>query len=114
MVPTRDNDWGAGFLRLLGRHVRGRGESPRQVLALDQLHHERADTVALVDTGLADWVSDLPADEGLVDVDAGTPVRWVEGKGWTNSIPPLATSSAAFDPASAQVPPPSMPTSALR
>ena len=26
------------------------------------------------------WL-DLP-DEGLVDVDAGTPVRWVEGKGW--------------------------------
>ena len=39
--------------------------------------------MALVDTGLADWVSDLPADEGLVDVDAGTPVYWVEGQGWT-------------------------------
>ena len=32
--------------------------------------------------GVRPWVSDLPADEGLVDVDAGTPVRWVEGKGW--------------------------------
>ena len=50
---------------------------------LQSIHRPHADTVALVDTGLGDWVSDLPADDGLVDVDAGTPVRWVEGQGWT-------------------------------
>lgn len=55
----------------------------RQAALLQSIHSPHADTVALVDTGLADWVSDLPADEGLVDVAAGTPVRWVEGQGWT-------------------------------
>jgi hypothetical protein len=55
----------------------------RQAALLQSIHSPHADTVALVDTGLLDWVSDLPADEGLVDVDAGTPVRWVEGQGWT-------------------------------
>ena len=54
----------------------------RQAALLQSIRRPHADSVALVATGLADWVSDLPADEGLVDVDAGTPVRWVEGKGW--------------------------------
>lgn len=54
----------------------------RQAALLQSIRSPHADTVALVDAGLADWVSDLPADEGLVDVDAGIPVRWVEGKGW--------------------------------
>lgn len=55
----------------------------RQEALLHSIRSPHADTVALVDTGLGDWVSDLPADEGLVDVAAGTPVRWVEGQGWT-------------------------------
>ena len=43
-------------------------------------HPEGAD---LVETGLADWTARLPAeDESLVDVTAGKPVRWVEGRGW--------------------------------
>jgi hypothetical protein len=50
---------------------------------LQSIHGPHADTVALVDIGLADWVAELPADEGLVDADAGTLVRWVEGQGWT-------------------------------
>jgi hypothetical protein len=54
----------------------------RQASLLQSVRSPHPDTVALVDTGLADWVSDLPADEGLVDIDAGTPVRWVEGQGW--------------------------------
>ena len=55
----------------------------RQAAVLQSIRSPHADTVALVDTGVADWVSDLAADDGLVDVDAGTPVRWVEGQGWT-------------------------------
>lgn len=55
----------------------------RQAGLLQSIHSPHAETVALVDTGLADWVSDLPADEGLVDAGAGTPVRWIEGQGWT-------------------------------
>ena len=41
------------------------------------------ETTALVDVGLSDWVSDLPQDETLVDATGGTPVRWVDGQGWT-------------------------------
>jgi predicted transcriptional regulator len=54
----------------------------RHAALLHSVRRPHADTGALVDTGLGDWVSDLPADEGLVDIAAGTPVRWVEGQGW--------------------------------
>jgi len=55
----------------------------RQAALLHSVHQPHADTVALIDTGLGDWVSDLPSDDGLVDATAGTPVQWVEGQGWT-------------------------------
>ena len=55
----------------------------RQETLLHSIRRPHADTVTFADTGLGDWVSDLPADEGLVDVAGGTPVRWVEGQGWT-------------------------------
>ena len=42
-------------------------------------HRETAD---LADTDLGDWTSDLPDDEGLVDVARGTAVRWIDGQGW--------------------------------
>lgn len=57
----------------------------RQAALLQSIHSPHAESVALVDEGLTDWVSDLAADEGLVDVDAGTAVRWVEGQGWRRS-----------------------------
>jgi len=48
--------------------------------SLKSPHREAAE---LAETGLADWGASLPADdEGLVDVNAGKPVRWVEGQGW--------------------------------
>jgi len=40
------------------------------------------DTTELAGVSLADWTSDLPAEEDLVDNAAGVPVRWVEGTGW--------------------------------
>lgn len=69
--------------RFIAEAVRHELTRRRQAALLQSIHSPHADTVALVDTGLADWVSDLPADDGLVDVDAGTPVRWIEGQGWT-------------------------------
>lgn len=69
--------------RFIAEAVRHELARRRQAGLLQSIRSPHADTVALVDTGLADWVSDLPADEGLVDIDAGTPVRWVEGQGWT-------------------------------
>ncbi|MDP2954880.1 MAG: ribbon-helix-helix domain-containing protein [Longimicrobiales bacterium] len=48
--------------------------------SLKSPHPEAAE---LAETGLADWATSLPAhDEGLVDLSAGKPVRWVEGQGW--------------------------------
>lgn len=50
------------------------------VKSLKSPHPEAAE---LAETGLADWGARLPTgDEGLVDVSAGKPVRWVEGQGW--------------------------------
>src|SRR5436190_2112790 len=34
------------------------------------------------DSSLADWASNMPNDEGLVDPVGGTAVRWIEGQGW--------------------------------
>jgi hypothetical protein len=47
--------------------------------SLDNPHPETAE---IAEAGLADWAASLPEDEGLVDLAAGIPVRWVEGKGW--------------------------------
>lgn len=57
--------------------ARRRGEALAR--SLSSPHPE---TASLVDAGLADWASDLPDDEGLVDPGAGTAVRWIEGRGW--------------------------------
>jgi hypothetical protein len=57
--------------------VRRRREGLRR--SLESPHPEAAE---LAETGLADWSAGLPDDEGLVDVSAGKPVRWVEGQGW--------------------------------
>jgi hypothetical protein len=48
--------------------------------SLESPHPEAAE---LAETGVADWGAGLPEDdEGLVDVQAGRVVRWVEGRGW--------------------------------
>jgi Arc/MetJ-type ribon-helix-helix transcriptional regulator len=37
----------------------------------------------LADAGFDEWAKGLPGEDvELVDVRAGTPVRWVPGKGW--------------------------------
>jgi hypothetical protein len=48
--------------------------------SLESPHPEAAE---LEVKGFDDWSVSLPADDdGLVDVNAGTAVRWVEGQGW--------------------------------
>lgn len=48
--------------------------------SLESPHPEAAE---VADTGLSEWAATLPAgDDDLVDPNAGTAVRWVEGKGW--------------------------------
>ncbi|MCG8555097.1 MAG: ribbon-helix-helix protein, CopG family [Proteobacteria bacterium] len=47
------------------------------------LEHPHPEAAELADAGLGEWAASLPeGDEGLVDMSAGTPVRWVESKGW--------------------------------
>ena len=47
------------------------------------LEHPHPEAAELADAGLDEWSATLPdGDEGLVDLSAGTPVRWVEGQGW--------------------------------
>ena len=55
----------------------------RRDALLRSVRSPHPETAELVDAELGDWTSDLPVDEGLVDDTGGTPVRWVEGQGWT-------------------------------
>lgn len=55
----------------------------RRAALLESVRNPHPETAELAEGDLTDWVADLPSDETLVDVSAGTPVRWVEGQGWT-------------------------------
>ena len=41
----------------------------------------------LAQEGFDEWAASLPAEDaaGLVDVNAGKPVRWVPGEGWVEA-----------------------------
>jgi hypothetical protein len=49
---------------------------------LKSVRDPHPETVGLADTGLGDWAADLADDEGLVNMEGGTAVRWVGGQGW--------------------------------
>lgn len=55
----------------------------RRDALLQSVRNPHLETTELVDMGLSDWVADLPGEETLVDANAGTQVRWIEGQGWT-------------------------------
>lgn len=40
------------------------------------------DAIAMQDISVHDWVEDLADDADVVDLSAGMPVRWIEGRGW--------------------------------
>ena len=48
------------------------------------LKHPHPETREMAEAGFEDWARALPEEEttGLVDPRAGTPVRWVPGRGW--------------------------------
>ena len=54
----------------------------RRDALLQSVTNPHPETAGLVEVGLSDWIAD-PNDETLVNTSAGTPVRWVEGQGWT-------------------------------
>ena len=55
----------------------------RRDALLQSVQNPHPETTELVDVGLSEWIADLATDETLVDPSAGTPVRWIEGQGWT-------------------------------
>jgi len=72
------------FIAEAVEHELGRRRREGLLRSLKSPHPEAAE---LAETGLADWVASLPPDdEGLVDVNAGKPVCWIEGQGWVESI----------------------------
>jgi hypothetical protein len=54
----------------------------RRKSLLDSISKPHPETADAVNNGLGDWTTDLPDEDGLVDVAGGTAVRWVEGQGW--------------------------------
>lgn len=58
---------------------RRRREELRKSLA--NPHPESAETEAL---GFSEWAEALPAEDvsELVNLDAGTPIQWIPGRGW--------------------------------
>lgn len=49
---------------------------------LESVTNPHPETTELAGIGLGDWVKDLPEENDLVDLSKGTPVRWIEGRGW--------------------------------
>ncbi len=54
----------------------------RRAMLLQSVRSPHPESTQLADAGLADWTSELPDDEGLLDPSSGTAIRWVEGQGW--------------------------------
>ena len=68
------------FIAEAVEHELGRRRREGLLRSLKRPHPEATE---LAETGLADWGASLPPDdEGLVDMNAGKPVRWLEGQGW--------------------------------
>lgn len=70
------------FIKDAVEHELARRRRADLLRSLEQPHPEAAE---LADAGLDEWAESLSEDdEGLVDMAAGSPVRWVEGKGWVH------------------------------
>jgi hypothetical protein len=54
----------------------------RREALLQSISNPHRETTDFADAGLADWTSELPDDEELVDSERGIAVQWVEGRGW--------------------------------
>ena len=62
-------------------HRRRRAELKRS------LRNPHPESEQLAEAGFGEWAASLPAEEvlELVDMNAGTPVRWVPGEGWVEA-----------------------------
>lgn len=68
--------------RFIGEAVERELQRRRREALLQSVANPHPETAALADIGLGDWVQDLPEESDLVDLSTGTPVRWVDGRGW--------------------------------
>jgi hypothetical protein len=68
--------------RFIAEAVEHELQRRRRERLLQSVANPHPETTDLADIGLGDWVRDLPPENDLVDVSSGTPVRWVEGRGW--------------------------------
>lgn len=57
----------------------------RRDALLSSLQQPHPESIDLSDANLGDWTADLQEDAGLVDAAGGTPVSWIEGRGWVKA-----------------------------
>jgi hypothetical protein len=74
--------WERNRSRFIAEAVEHELARRRQDALLQSIQSPHPEAAGLADAGLGDWASDLPDDEGLVDLTGGTAVRWIEGQGW--------------------------------
>lgn len=70
------------FIAEAVEHELARRRRDTLVASLQQPHPESID---LSDANLGDWTAGLQEDAGLVDAAGGTPVSWIEGRGWVKA-----------------------------
>jgi hypothetical protein len=68
--------------RFIAEAVKHELQRRRREGLLQSVANPHPETTDLADIGLGDWIKDLPEENDLVDPASGTPVRWVEGRGW--------------------------------
>jgi hypothetical protein len=68
--------------RFIAEAVEHELQRRRHAALLQSVTNPHPETTDFADIGLGDWVKDLPDENDLVDLSSGTPVRWVEGRGW--------------------------------
>ena len=70
--------------RFIQEAARRELERRRRELLERSLRSPHPETAELADAGFAGWAASLPEEDaaGLVDLRAGTEVRWVLGVGW--------------------------------
>lgn len=64
--------------------IRNEIERRKRAALRASLRSSHSESEELAELGLDQWASDLPEKVGdLVDPDAGTPVEWRPGEGWS-------------------------------
>lgn len=68
--------------RFIAEAVEHELQRRRREALLQSVANPHPESTDLADIGLGDWLKDLPDENDLVDLATGTPVRWIDGRGW--------------------------------